>query len=100
VALSKGQKDSGGPECIVKQAYLKKKLVGKTADELQSERGFKKLELTLRSRTTGNLVRVYNTTGLTDFLGAKYCVVRFDASDQCEDIRFIGVPASTKKDPL
>jgi hypothetical protein len=47
-----------------------------------------------------NLIRVYDVKGITDLLGAKYCVLRFDASDRCQDIRLVGIPASTKEDSI
>ena len=34
-----------------------------------------------------------------DFLGARYCMLRFDSSDRCEGVTLIGVSATTKKDP-
>jgi hypothetical protein len=99
VALSKADHNPDGGKDIIKDALLDRKLLNKTPAEFQDEKKFRNPVLTLRSKDTGNLIRVYDVKGITDLLGAKYCVLRFDASDRCQDIRLVGVPASTKKDP-
>lgn len=100
VALAKAEHNPDGGKDIIRKALLDKKLLNKTPAEFQNEKKFSKPVLTLRSKDTGNLIRVYDVKGITDLLGAKYCVLRFDASDRCQDIRLVGVPASTKENPV
>jgi hypothetical protein len=99
VALSKVSRDPGGGKDIIKKTQLEKKLKDKTPAEFATEKKFERPVLTLRSRNTGNLIRVYDMTGRMDLLGSKYCVLRFDGSDRCKEIRLVGIPASTKRDP-
>jgi hypothetical protein len=99
IALSKADHNPDGGKDIIKDALLDRKLMNKTPAEFQGEKKFNSPVLTLRSKDTGNLIRVYDVKGMTDLLGSKYCVLRFDASDRVQDIRLVGVPASTKKDP-
>jgi hypothetical protein len=100
VALSKAEHNPDGGKDIIRKALLDKKLMNKTPAEFQDEKKYSNPVLTLRSKDTGNLIRVYDVKGITDLLGAKYCVLRFDASDRCQEIRLVGVPASTKKDAV
>jgi len=97
VDLSKVQRESPDAMEMVKKVVLKEKLVGKPAAQIQQDKKYQTPMLVLRSRATGNLVRVYDVTSFTDMLGAKYCVMRFDASDRCEMVRLVGVPASTRQ---
>lgn len=99
VALSKAKFDPDGGKDLIKKAFLREKAEGKSPQELQEHSTFEKLVLTLRRKSTGHLVRVYDTSKVTDLLGSKYCVLEFDANDRCTDLRLVGVPASTKKDP-
>jgi hypothetical protein len=95
VALAKLQSDPDGGKDIIKKALMKEKAIGKTAKELQQDSHFQKLTLTLRDRATGNMIRVYDVSGLTDFLGAKSCVLEFGASGAAETIWIVGVPAAS-----
>jgi len=94
MALAKLQKDPDGGSSIIKKAMLKGKVIDKTPSQIHEDSHFEKLMLVLRNRATGNLVRVYDVRGMTDLLGARYCVLGFDRSDRCTEIRLVGVPAS------
>ncbi len=94
VALSKVQFDPGGGKDIIKKTLLRELLIGKTPSEVEDRRRFGTPELVLRSRSSGNLVRVYDVSKVTDLLGSRYCVLRFDRYERCEDIRLVGVPAT------
>ena len=94
VALAKAQFNADGGKDIIKKALLKDKVIGKTPTQIQADDHFKSLTLVLRNRATGNLARAYDITGMTDLLGARYCVLDFDKSDRCTDIRLVGVPSS------
>ena len=44
---------------------------------------------------SSDMIRVYDTSIIPDFLGAKYCVLQFDATNTCQEVRIVGVPASS-----
>lgn len=84
---------------VVKKLMLRDKLVGKTAAEIGRDEKYRSPLFMLRQRATGNLVRVYDVSKFTDRLGARYCVMRFDAADRCESVPIPGVAASKKQNP-
>jgi hypothetical protein len=45
-------------------------------------------------------VFVYDVRNFTNLRGARYCLLRFDSSDKCCDVKLVGVSASTKEEPL
>jgi hypothetical protein len=94
VALMKTQFNADLGKDLVKTALYKDKVLGKTPQEIQTHSTFKNLVLTVRNRSTGNLVRVYDVRGVTDLMGAQYCVLEFDKSDRGAGVRLVGVPAS------
>ncbi len=100
VALSKVQNNPGGGTDIAERLVLKEIVDGKTPQQIQSHKYFQKLILTLRDTSTGYLVRVYDVSGITDFMGSRYCVLGFDAADRCKDVWIVGVPASTSGSAL
>jgi hypothetical protein len=96
VALAKLQNDPDGGKDIAQKLVLKEIAVGKTPQQVETHNYFKKLVLTLRDCANGDMLRVYDIALIPDFMGAKYCVLRFDASGTCQEVRIVGVPASTK----
>ncbi len=99
VVIAKAKKNIDGLEDVIHGANLKRKLIGKTPAECSVAGEFGKPIRTLRSREKGQLLRLYDARHWTDFLGARYCMLRFDSSDRCEGVTLIGVSATTKKDP-
>jgi hypothetical protein len=95
VALAKLQNDPDGGKDIAEKLVLKEIVGGKTPEQIQTHDWFKNLVLVLRDGSSGNLVRVYDTSLIPSFMGAKYCVLEFDGSDRCQSVRIVGVPAST-----
>jgi hypothetical protein len=95
VALSKLQSNPDGGKDIAEKLVLKEIVTGKTPQQLQSHDFFKKLVLTLRDRGSGNTIRIYDTSLIPSFMGAKYCVLEFDPSDTCRSVYIVGVPASS-----
>jgi hypothetical protein len=95
VALAKVQNDPDGSQDIAEKVLVKAIVEGKTSKEVQSHDWFHKLILVLRDCSSGNLVRVYDVSGITDLMGARYCVLQFNGSDRCEKIWLVGVPAKT-----
>lgn len=95
VALSKLQNNPDGGKDIAEKLVLKEIVGGKTPQQIQSHEWFKNLVLTLRDTSSGNILRVYDTSVIPSFMGAKYCVLEFGGSDTCQSVRIVGVPAST-----
>ena len=96
VVVSKTKQNIDGSEDMVKAAALKQKVIGKTPAQCSNEGDFGSPVRTLRSREKGQLLRVYDVKNWTNLRGARYCVLRFGAKGLCEDIKLVGVSASTK----
>lgn len=100
VALSRVKRNIDGIEDAIKAAALESKVMGKSPEECRRDAEFKEPVATLRSRDTGEMMRVYDVRNWTNSRGARYCVLRFNGDDRCSSIRLIGVSASTEKDPV
>ena len=95
VALSKLQNDPDGGKDIAQKLVLNEIGEGKTVSAVEAPQYFRKRILTLRDCSSGDMIRAYDIALIPNFSGAKYCVLRFDASNTCQELRIIGVPAST-----
>ena len=95
VALSKTKQNIDGSEDMIKAAALKKKVIGKTPAQSQADAELDSPVRTLRSREKQQLVNVYDVRNWTNLRGARYCVLRFGGDNLCEDIKLVGVSAST-----
>ena len=100
VVIAKTKLNIDGVEDMIHKANLKRKLIGKTPAQCSQDGDIGVPLRTLRSREKGQLLRVYDVEHWTDFMGARYCILRFDSSDRCQDVTLMGVSASTKKDPI
>lgn len=99
VVIAKAKRNIDGLEDVIHGANLKKKLIGKTPAQCSVDGELGRPLRTLRSREKSQLLRLYDARHWSDFLGARYCMLRFDSSDRCEGVTLIGVSAATKKDP-
>ncbi len=100
VALSRVKRNIDGVEDVIKAAAIEPKVIGKTPEDCCRNAEFKEPLATLRSRDTGEVMRVYDVRNWTNSRGARYCVLRFDENDHCKTIRLVGVSASIAKDPI
>jgi len=100
VVFTKTKQNIDGVEDLVHNANLEKKLIGKGPAECSRDGELGPPLRTLRSREKGQLLRVYDVRHWSDFMGARYCVLRFDAKDRCQSVTLIGVSASTREDPM
>lgn len=98
--LTKTKQNIDGVEDLIHNASLEKKLIGKSPAACSAEDDLGVPLRTLRSREKDQLLRVYDVRNWSDFMGARYCVLRFDGRDRCESVALIGVSASTSKDPI
>ena len=99
VSLSNAKQNIDGSEDMIKAALLKQKFIGKTPIQCRVEGDLGPPLRTLRSREKRQLLRIYDVKNWTNLRGARYCVLRFGAKDLCENVKLIGVSATTKKDP-
>lgn len=99
VAVSKAEKSDRKID-IPRGIVLKEKVKGKSPQECQAKLEFGQPLLAARSENTRQLVQIYDAGMMTDLGTPHYCIVRFDANDRCEDLQFMAVGASTKKDPV
>jgi hypothetical protein len=100
VVFTKTKQNIDGVEDLIHNASLEKKLIGKSPAACSAEDDLGVPLRTLRSREKDQLLRVYDVRNWSDFMGARYCVLRFDSRDRCESVALIGVSASTSKDPI
>jgi hypothetical protein len=100
VALSRVKRNIDGVEDVIKSAAIEPKVMGKSPEECCRDAEFKPAIATLRSRESGETMRVYDIRNWTNTRGARYCVLRFDANGRCNNIKLIGVSASSVKDPV
>lgn len=95
VALAKLQSDPDGGKDIAQKLVLKQIVDGKPPQEVESHKYFQKRLLYLRDLSSKDTIRVYDISMLPDFMGAKFCVMRFDGSNRCCELWIVGVPASS-----
>lgn len=100
VVFTKTKQNIDGVEDLIHNASLEKKLIGKSPAACSEEGKLGVPLRTLRSREKDQLLRVYDVRNWSDFMGARYCVLRFDGRDLCESVALIGVSASTREDPI
>jgi hypothetical protein len=100
VVFAKTKENIDGVEDLIHNASLEKKLIGKSPAECSLEDDLGAPLRTLRSREKDQLLRVYDVRNWSDFMGARYCVLRFDGRDRCQSVTLIGVSASTREDPI
>ena len=100
VMFAKTKQDIDGIEDLIHDANLERKLIGKTPKECSRDGDLGAPLRTFRSREKNQLLRVYDIRHWSDFMGARYCILRFDAHNRCQDVTLMGVSATTKKDPI
>lgn len=99
VALSRVKRNIDGVEDVIKSEVIEDKVIGKSPDECRKDAELKEPLCTLRSRESGELIRLYDIRNWTNSRGARYCMLRFDEADRCKLIRLIGVSASSVENP-
>jgi len=99
VSVSKSEKSSRKVD-IPRALILKEKVKGKSPQECEAKLELGKPLLAARSENTKRLVQLYDASMITDLGTPHYCIVRFDENDRCDDLEFMAVGASTKKEPV
>ncbi|OQZ07100.1 MAG: hypothetical protein B6D36_01655 [Planctomycetes bacterium UTPLA1] len=70
------------------------KLKGKTAAECETALKMGPPLIVLRSKSTGQMFRLYDARLIKELPKPHYLVVRFDGSDRCEKVKFAEIAAS------
>ena len=99
IAFSRVEKNPDPKLDIPRALIMESKVKGKSPPECEKELELGKPLLTVRSDATGLLGQLYDARIIKEFGSPHYCILRFDEQDLCKDVEFIGVGASTKKDP-
>jgi hypothetical protein len=100
VMFAKTKQDIDGIEDLIHDANLERKLAGLTPAQCSKDGELGAPLRTFRSKEKNQVLRIYDIRHWSDFMGARYCVLRFDRNDRCHDVTLMGVSATTKKDPI
>jgi hypothetical protein len=100
VALTKAVENIDGAEDLIRSTSLRKDLLGKYPTTCRREAKLTWPILELREQATGFEVQIYDVRNVTNLRGARYCILKFDASNRCTEVKLVGVSASTKDDPI
>jgi len=100
IVLTRTRENSDGVEDVIRSADLRSKIIGKTPVECRRKAGLKEPVARFRCVETGDRVLVHDVANFTNLRGARYCLLWFDSSGTCTDIKLVGVSASTIKEPL
>jgi hypothetical protein len=102
VTLSKVKKYADPKIDLVKAAIYESKCEGKSPEECEKVLDLGKPMLTVRNTETNLLVQLYDADvieidGVTT---PHYCVVKYNASDLCDDVDLVSAAASTETEPM
>ena len=100
VALSRTEKNSDPKRDWPRALIIKSKIKGKPPTECAAELDMGDPVLTVRSDATGLLSQIYDARHFKELGSPDYCILRFDEQELCKDVEFLGIGASTKKEPL
>ena len=100
VALTRAEKNSDPKRDIPRALIMESKVKGKPPTECETELDMGPPVLTVRSEATGLLSQVYDARHFKKLGSPDYCILRYDEQELCTDIEFLGIGASTKKEPL
>jgi len=100
VALSRTEKNSDPKRDLPRALFIKSKIKGKPPTECAAELDMGDPLLTVRSDATGLLSQIYDARHFKELGSPDYCILRFDEQELCMGVEFLGIGASTKKEPL
>ena len=100
VALSRTEKNSDPKRDWPRALIIESKVKGKPLAECAAELDMGDPLLTVRSDATGLLSQIYDARHFKEFGSPDYCILRFDEQGLCKGVEFLGIGASTKKEPL
>lgn len=100
VALSRTEKNSDPKRDFPRALIMKRKIKGKTPEQCAAELDMGEPVLAVRSDETGLLSQIYDARHFKEWGSPDYCILRFDERELCMEVEFLGIGASTKKEPL
>ena len=100
VAVSRVEKNSELKIDLPRAIAIKFDVKGKPISECEALVDHGKPLVTVRNDSTGLLIQLYEGRLIKDLQKPHYIVLRFDEQELCTDVEFMGVGASTRKDPL
>ena len=100
VALTRAEKDSDPVRDIPRALLMEDKVKGKPPTECAAELDIGEPLLTVRSDATGLLSQIYDARHFKKLGSPDYCILRFDEQELCKDVEFLGIGASTEKEPF
>ena len=100
VALSRTEKNSDPKRDLPRAPFIRSKIKGKSPAECEAELDMGVPLLAVRSDATGLLSHIYDARHFKKLGSPDYCILRFDEQGLCKDVEFLGIGASTKKEPL
>ena len=89
LAVDKVQQYSDPVEYEATLAVLRPKVMGKSAAECEVNLGMGPPLLAVRSKATGQTIRLYDARVVKTLQSPHYCVLRFGSSDKCEKINLV-----------
>ena len=100
VAVSRVEKNSALKIDLPRAIAIKYDVKGKPISECEALVDHGKPLVTVRSESTGLLIQLYEGRLIKDLEKPHYIVLSFDSQELCTNVEFLGVGASTRKDPL
>jgi hypothetical protein len=100
VALSRTEKNSDPKRDLLRVLIIRSKIKGMPRTECAAELDMGSPLLTVRSDATGLLSQIYDARHFKELGSPDYCILRFDEQELCMDVEFLGIGASTRKEPL
>jgi len=99
VALSRVEPNSDPKLDFPRALMMESKVKGKPPAECEKELELGPPVVSVRSDATNLLTQLYDARLIKEFGAPHYCILKFDEQNMCDDVEFLGVGASTKKDP-
>jgi len=100
VAVSRVEKNSDLKIDLPRAIAIKSDVMGKPISECEALVDHGKPLVTVRSESTGLLTQLYEGRLIKNLQKPHYIVLSFDGQERCTNVHFLGVGASTRKDPL
>lgn len=98
VGVMKAKIDPSGVD-LARKLMLDQKAEGKSPQECETALGLGRPLLTVRSDTSGRMGQLYNASLVEGIGSPKYCRLRFDANERCNEVDLVDVAASSGDNP-
>ncbi|HKQ50321.1 MAG TPA: hypothetical protein VJZ71_19770 [Phycisphaerae bacterium] len=98
VGVTKEKLDSSGID-LARKLLLDQKAEGKSPQECEAALGLGRPLLTVRSETTNTLAQLYDARMIEGIGSPKYCRLKFDPQERCNEVDLVDVAASAGSAP-